>query len=156
MSRSTPKAYGGTAGLTSDPRNPARNVTWVALTRKHPVLAYTLARLALFGAAYGLLWLTGLRNQLYLAVLALLASGIVSMWLLARQRDAVSSAVSEWFAGFDASARAEDDEAETRSRRPSTEREAESEQQTVGQLDTSGVAQRRDERGAFRAGEDRP
>jgi Mn2+/Fe2+ NRAMP family transporter len=55
-----------------------------------PALTYTSARILLFVAALGLLYLTGARGLLLLA-LALLASGILSYVLLSRQRDAMSS-----------------------------------------------------------------
>jgi Mn2+/Fe2+ NRAMP family transporter len=54
-----------------------------------PALTYTSARILLFVAALGLLYLTGARGLLLLA-LALLASGILSYVLLSRQRDAMS------------------------------------------------------------------
>jgi Mn2+/Fe2+ NRAMP family transporter len=55
-----------------------------------PALTYTSARILLFVATLGLLYLTGARGLLLLA-LALLASGILSYVLLSRQRDAMSS-----------------------------------------------------------------
>jgi hypothetical protein len=58
------------------------------------VLIYTLARLALFGATAGVLFLAGARGFLLLA-LAILISGIISFVLLSRQRDAVSSSVTK-------------------------------------------------------------
>lgn len=58
------------------------------------VIVYTAARLALFGATVGVLYLTGFRGLLLLA-LAVLISGIVSFVLLSRQRDAISSAVTK-------------------------------------------------------------
>jgi uncharacterized membrane protein YgaE (UPF0421/DUF939 family) len=58
------------------------------------VLVYTLARLALFAATAGVLFLAGARGFLLLA-LAVLISGIVSFVLLSRQRDAVSMSVTE-------------------------------------------------------------
>jgi Protein of unknown function (DUF4229) len=57
------------------------------------VLAYTSARIVLFVAALGLLYLTGARGLLLVA-LALLASGILSYVLLSRQRDAMSSSLT--------------------------------------------------------------
>ncbi|GAA4620940.1 hypothetical protein GCM10023196_006880 [Actinoallomurus vinaceus] len=57
------------------------------------VFLYTLARLALFGATAGVLFLAGARGFLLLA-LAVLISGIVSFVLLSRQRDAISSSVT--------------------------------------------------------------
>ncbi|MCO5968017.1 DUF4229 domain-containing protein [Actinoallomurus soli] len=58
------------------------------------VLVYTLARLALFGATAGVLFLAGARGFLLLA-LAILISGVISFVLLSRQRDAVSSSVTQ-------------------------------------------------------------
>ncbi|HZB31797.1 MAG TPA: DUF4229 domain-containing protein [Streptosporangiaceae bacterium] len=57
------------------------------------VLAYTAARLALFAAAAGVLYLLGARGLLLVA-LAVLISGLVSLVLLSRQRDAMSAAVT--------------------------------------------------------------
>lgn len=57
------------------------------------VLAYTAARLALFLATAGVLFLFGARGMLLLG-LAILISGLVSFVLLSRQRDAMSSAVA--------------------------------------------------------------
>ena len=82
------------------------------------VLAYTTARLLLFVAATGLLYLAGARGLLLLA-LALLVSGIASYVLLSRQRDRMSGALSARVAGtrgrvsefrrrLDAGTRAED------------------------------------------------
>ncbi len=82
------------------------------------VLAYTTARLLLFVAATGLLYLAGARGLLLLG-LALLASGIASYVLLSRQRDRMSGALSTRLAGarsrvsefrsrLDAGTRAED------------------------------------------------
>ena len=84
------------------------------------VLAYTTARLLLFVAATGLLYLAGARGLLLLG-LALLVSGIASYVLLSRQRDRMSGALSTRLSGtrgrvsefrrrLDAGARAEDDE----------------------------------------------
>lgn len=77
-----------------------------------PTLAYTSARILLFLAALGLLYLTGARGLLLVA-LALLISGIVSFVVLSRQRDAMSGALTSRFRGFrerlDEGARAEDD-----------------------------------------------
>jgi Mn2+/Fe2+ NRAMP family transporter len=58
------------------------------------VIAYTAARLALFAATAGVLYLVGARGFLLLA-LAILISGVISFVLLSRQRDAVSSSVTE-------------------------------------------------------------
>lgn len=56
------------------------------------VLAYSGARVVLFLVTAGVLYLLGARNLLLLA-LAVLVSGVVSFVLLARQRDAMSSAI---------------------------------------------------------------
>ncbi len=79
------------------------------LSDRHPVLAYTAARAALFAASYALLWLTGLRGLL-LIVVALLVSWLVSLWLLALQRDAMSVAVSRKLSAIDDQAGVEDDD----------------------------------------------
>ena len=62
------------------------------------VLAYTTARLLLFIAATGLLYLAGARGLLLLG-LALLASGVASYVLLSRQRDRMSGALSTRVSG---------------------------------------------------------
>lgn len=56
------------------------------------MLAYTTARILLFVAATGLLYLAGARGLLLLA-LALLVSGLISFVVLSRQRDAMSGAL---------------------------------------------------------------
>jgi TctA family transporter len=75
-------------------------------------IAYTSARILLFLAALGLLYLLGAR-RLLLVALALVISGIVSFVLLSRQRDAMSGALVSRLTGFrerlDEGARAEDD-----------------------------------------------
>jgi Mn2+/Fe2+ NRAMP family transporter len=58
------------------------------------VIVYTAARLALFAATAGVLYLVGARGFLLLC-LAILISGIISFVLLSRQRDAVSGSVTE-------------------------------------------------------------
>ncbi|HEV7930980.1 MAG TPA: DUF4229 domain-containing protein [Actinomadura sp.] len=57
------------------------------------VLLYSAARLLLFVVTAGLLFLLGARGLLLVA-LAILISGLISVVLLARQRDAMSSAVA--------------------------------------------------------------
>ncbi|WP_017623169.1 DUF4229 domain-containing protein [Nocardiopsis chromatogenes] len=57
------------------------------------VLAYTAARLLLFGVAYGVMYLLGARAWLAV-ILAALVSGLVSYILLSRQRDAVSERIT--------------------------------------------------------------
>jgi hypothetical protein len=79
-------------------------------------IAYTSARILLFVAAAGLLYLVGARGLLLLG-LALLVSGIASYVLLSRQRDAMSGAIASRLLGLrglgrrlDAGTRAEDDD----------------------------------------------
>lgn len=59
----------------------------------HPGVAYTLARLALFTACAGLLYLAGFRSW-FLVVLALLISALISLVLLRGQR----AAFADWLA----------------------------------------------------------
>lgn len=76
-------------------------------------LAYTTARILLFAAAAGLIYLAGARGVLLLA-LALLASGAASYILLSRQRDAMAGAlfnrVRSLRTRIDAGAKAEDND----------------------------------------------
>ena len=53
-----------------------------------PVLTYTFARIALLAVVYGIGYLAGLRD-LTLLVMAFLSSGVLSLVVLNRQRDAV-------------------------------------------------------------------
>lgn len=75
--------------------------------------AYTTARILLFVAAVGLIYLAGARGLLLLA-LALVVSGAASYILLSRQRDAMSGALVSRFrtlrARIDEGAKAEDDQ----------------------------------------------
>jgi hypothetical protein len=59
----------------------------------HPVMRYTVFRLALFAVALGLLWLVHVRGLLLVA-LAVLISGLASYALLQRERDAMSVRVA--------------------------------------------------------------
>ncbi len=76
-------------------------------------LAYTTARILLFVAAMGLLYLIGARGLLLLG-LALVVSGIASYVLLSRQRDVMSGAIAARLTGLrsrlDAGRSAEDDD----------------------------------------------
>jgi len=76
-------------------------------------LAYTTARILLFVAAVGLIYLAGARGLLLLA-LALVVSGVASYVLLSRQRDAMSGALVNRFRTLreriDQGAKAEDDQ----------------------------------------------
>ena len=75
--------------------------------------AYTTARILLFVAAVGLIYLAGARGLLLLA-LALVVSGAASYILLSRQRDAMSGALVNRFrtlrTRIDEGAKAEDDQ----------------------------------------------
>ena len=75
--------------------------------------AYTTARILLFVAAVGLIYLAGARGLLLLA-LALVVSGAASYILLSRQRDAMSGALMSRIrtlrARIDEGAKAEDDQ----------------------------------------------
>jgi hypothetical protein len=75
--------------------------------------AYTTARILLFVAATGLMYLAGARGLLLLG-LALLLSGAASYVLLSRQRDAMAGALSRRLTSIrsrlDDGARAEDDD----------------------------------------------
>ena len=84
------------------------------------VAVYTLSRLALFAATFGVLYLLGARGLLAIA-LAVLISGLISFVLLSRQRDALSGSVigvvrrtrertREFSARLDEGAAAEDDD----------------------------------------------
>jgi Mn2+/Fe2+ NRAMP family transporter len=76
-------------------------------------LAYTTARILLFVAAVGLIYLAGARGLLLFG-LALVVSGAASYILLSRQRDAMSGALVNRFRSLrsriDEGAKAEDDE----------------------------------------------
>ncbi len=73
--------------------------------------AYTTARILLFVAATGLIYLAGARGLLLLG-LALLVSGAASYILLSRQRDAMAGALTKRLGSvrsrLNAGARAED------------------------------------------------
>jgi Mn2+/Fe2+ NRAMP family transporter len=77
-----------------------------------PTIAYTSARILLFLAALGLLYLVGARGLLLVA-LALVISGIISFVVLSRQRDMMSGAIASRLRNvrerLDEGARAEDD-----------------------------------------------
>ncbi len=81
--------------------------------KRHPAVTYTLLRVLIFLVVLGVCYLLGARDLL-LILLAIVISGLASYVLLARQRDAMSAAVSERMRRLneriDASARAEDDD----------------------------------------------
>ena len=76
-------------------------------------LVYTLARFLLFAVAFGLVYLAGARGLL-LYGLALVISGIISLVVLSRLRDAMSGVITSRISGFrerlDVGSRAEDDD----------------------------------------------
>ena len=76
-------------------------------------LSYTVLRLGLFVVAFLLLYLAGARSLLLLGG-AILISGLISYFLLNRQRMAMSSVISKRVTSFkerlDAGTRAEDDD----------------------------------------------
>ncbi len=76
-------------------------------------LAYTAARILLFAAVAGLLYLAGARGVLLIA-LALVVSGVASYIVLSRMRDSMAGAISRRIESvrsrIDAGTRAEDNE----------------------------------------------
>lgn len=61
----------------------------------HPVLVYTASRIGLFVVTLGVLWLLGLQNPVLLIIVSFLISGIASYVLLSKQRDALSTRISD-------------------------------------------------------------
>ncbi len=105
------------ASHTSDRENPGEGPTEaapdaLAAGPAHPVMLYTLARVALLAVTAGLLYLLGARSWLLL-VLALLVSGLLSFIFLGKLRDAMSVRMDRRLtaarARREAAARAEDD-----------------------------------------------
>jgi hypothetical protein len=74
---------------------------------------YSSARLLLFAAALGILYLVGARGLLLIG-LAVLVSGVISLVALSRHRDAMSGAITSRLGSFrqrlDEGTRREDDE----------------------------------------------
>jgi cell division protein FtsW (lipid II flippase) len=79
-----------------------------------PTLAYTSARIVVLVVVLGVLYLVGARGWLLLG-LAVLISGIASLVLLSRQRDAMSGVITSRLSSFrerlDEGSRREDDDA---------------------------------------------
>jgi Protein of unknown function (DUF4229) len=77
-------------------------------------LLYSSARLLLFAAVLGVLYLVGARGW-PLVALALLVSGLISVVVLSRHRDAMSGAITSRLGSFrqrlDEGTRREDDDA---------------------------------------------
>ncbi|MEV6150858.1 DUF4229 domain-containing protein [Nonomuraea sp. NPDC052129] len=61
----------------------------------HPVLVYTASRIGLFVVTLGVLLLLGLQNAVLLIIVSFLISGIASYVLLSKQRDALSTRISD-------------------------------------------------------------
>jgi hypothetical protein len=61
----------------------------------HPVLVYTASRIGLFVVTLGVLRLLGLQNPVILIIVSFLISGIASYVLLSKQRDALSTRISD-------------------------------------------------------------
>ncbi|WP_219472083.1 DUF4229 domain-containing protein [Nonomuraea rhizosphaerae] len=61
----------------------------------HPVLVYTASRIGLFAVTLGVLYLLGLQNPFWLIIVSFLISGFASYVLLSKQRDAVSTRISD-------------------------------------------------------------
>ncbi|MHB1614185.1 MAG: DUF4229 domain-containing protein [Actinomycetes bacterium] len=77
----------------TDPGRPARRPWYRSV-----VLAYSLARLVIFFAVTGVLYLVGMRGILLLMV-AVVVSGLLAYVLLNRQRDQVAQSLSHRVAG---------------------------------------------------------
>lgn len=77
----------------------------------HPVLVYSLLRVALLAVVGGVFWLLGLRG-VWLIFFAFLVSGVISAVALSRRREGaaygITKAVKSVNARIDASTRAED------------------------------------------------
>jgi len=89
-----------------------------------PFVLYTLARLALFAAAFGLVWLVfghwiewGAVSALYTAIIAMVISSVVALFVLGSLRDDFAVQVSDRAdrakAAFEARRAAEDVDLET-------------------------------------------
>jgi hypothetical protein len=82
-----------------------------AIPSAHPVLVYTVLRIAVLAVVGGLLWLVGVRG-IYLILFAFLVSGVISAVALSRRREGaaygITRAVRSANARIDASSRAED------------------------------------------------
>lgn len=113
------------------------------------VVVYTIMRLGLFLGFWLLVQLVTPLRGLWAAVVALLISGLVSVFLLNRQRTAMGEVVGRFFGGInariDAASRAEDEQfddlLDSDSRDPSGGREDRSQGQSQGQRDGVGSDQ---------------
>lgn len=100
-SRPTPRGYVAAALSESrtyacgvdDAKNPAQTSPSPAAAG-HPFLLYTVARIALFLAVAGILYLVGARG-FFLLIIAFLISGLLSFIVLDRLRDSVSARLAQ-------------------------------------------------------------
>jgi len=60
--------------------------------QRHPVVSYSIARIALFLVVFGVAVLVGV-NTFWSLVISLVASMVASFFLLSKQRDAISASV---------------------------------------------------------------
>ena len=100
-------------GLPQTPDQESTEGAPAAASRRHPVVVYTLMRLGLLVAVGAVLYLFGLRD-VWLVLFAFLVSGVISAFVLSRQRQGAALGISTAVRGInermDASARAEDDD----------------------------------------------
>jgi uncharacterized membrane protein len=64
------------------------------LWQRHPVVSYSVARIALFLVVFGIAVIAGM-NTFWALVVGLVVSMVASFFLLSRQRDAISANVVE-------------------------------------------------------------
>lgn len=106
----------GTLPLSDQPERPAEGASRQSTSQPssvpHAGLRYTALRLAMFCVVGGILYVVGVRGWL-LAVLAVLVSGIVSFFVLMRQRDAAAAnlehTVHDWSERHHRAAEADED-----------------------------------------------
>jgi hypothetical protein len=96
--------------------------------RVHPVLVYTLQRILVLVGTAAVLYLLGLRDPMWLLLFAFLISGVVSIFVLDRSREAaaggVVGAVQKVNSRIEASASKEDDLVDAAPAQPSSSRKA--------------------------------
>lgn len=92
---------------------PTRRTLGSMFFKQHPVLTYTLGRIGLFLAVFGMLALAGARGLLLIA-LAFLLSGLLSLIMLDGPRSGMSQRVAGYFGRIndriEEASRAEDDQ----------------------------------------------
>ncbi len=121
------------------------------------IVVYTVLRVAVFLAVWGVVWLLTPLDALWSAAVALLISGAISLVVLDRQRGRMGAVAGGFFARMnariDAAARAEDiDDL------PETSRDGDQQPQheSVDEHEGAGGLERRDQARASRASEDDP